>query len=202
MDCRPSADITKNHYFSTADSYRGLHPRGSGQRADRRLLATTVAYLRYGRRIVLGLILLGHQRREAIQRAHDRADGVGGPCRPHRPSTARAVSFFGPPFHGVAFLSLVCPRSRRSRLDLQARQGRMIWFELQNRWSGRCDSRTGSRRRSGWRSKILRHEHAALRSDADDRPALSVLMRDVSPSALDCRPSPWRFLNDANVARM
>ena len=35
-------------------------------------------------RIVLGLILLGHQRREAIQRAHDRADGVGGNARIER----------------------------------------------------------------------------------------------------------------------
>jgi len=35
-------------------------------------------------RIVLGLILLGHQRREAIQWAHDRADGVGGNARIQR----------------------------------------------------------------------------------------------------------------------
>src|SRR5271169_4016540 len=30
------------------------------------------------------LVLLGHQRREAIQRAHDRADGVGGNARIER----------------------------------------------------------------------------------------------------------------------
>jgi hypothetical protein len=31
-----------------------------------------------GGRLVFGLVHLGHQRSEAIQRAHDLADGVGG----------------------------------------------------------------------------------------------------------------------------
>ena len=69
-----------------AEDIRNLQPwtrharRASGGRLDRRHdLRHGLGYgLGYDLRHGLGRIFFGHQRREAIQRAHDLADGVGG----------------------------------------------------------------------------------------------------------------------------
>ena len=58
----------------------GFTPRRSMAAENIRDLQRRARHARraLGGRLVLGLVLLGHQRSETIQRAHDLADGVGG----------------------------------------------------------------------------------------------------------------------------
>ena len=58
----------------------GSPPRRAMAAEDIRDLQRRARHARraLGGRLVLGLVLIGHQRSEAIQRAHDLADRVGG----------------------------------------------------------------------------------------------------------------------------
>ena len=64
----------------------GFTPRRSMAAEDIRNLQPWTRHTRRasGGRLVLGFVLLGRQRREAVQRAHDLADGVGGDARVKR----------------------------------------------------------------------------------------------------------------------
>jgi len=88
-ESRRAAALDRAHHLHLVEA----HMAGIGTTPSRSVVAKDIRNLqnwtRHDRRglcgrIVLGLILLGHQRREAIQRAHDRADGVGGNARIER----------------------------------------------------------------------------------------------------------------------
>jgi hypothetical protein len=88
-ESRRAAALDRAHHLHLVEA----HMAGIGTTPSRSVVAKDIRNLqnwtRHDRRglcgrIVLGLILLGHQWREAIQRAHDRADGVGGNARIER----------------------------------------------------------------------------------------------------------------------
>src|SRR5580693_6563268 len=95
-ESRRAAALDRAHHLHLAEAHMagiGTTPSRSVVAKDIRNLQNWTHHDRGGLcgRIVLGLILLGHQRREAIQWAHDRADGVGGRGRQHPRLTAEPV---------------------------------------------------------------------------------------------------------------
>jgi hypothetical protein len=82
-ESRRAAVLDRRHHLELAEAYMA----GIGPAPCRAVAAKDVRDLQRWRRHAsralsgrpaFGLILLGHQRREAVERAHDLADGVGG----------------------------------------------------------------------------------------------------------------------------
>jgi hypothetical protein len=88
-ECRRAAALDRRHDLELTEAHTagvGFTPRRSMAAEDIRDLHRWTRHVRRasGGRLSSGFIPPGHQRREAIQRAHDLADGVGGDARVER----------------------------------------------------------------------------------------------------------------------
>src|SRR5438477_3674749 len=88
-ESRGAAALDRRHHLELAEAHMagvGFTPRRSMAAEDIRNLQPWTRHPRRasGGRLTLEFILLGHQRREAIERAHDLAYRVGGDARIER----------------------------------------------------------------------------------------------------------------------